>query len=114
MNGLSALATMISVLSFPIIFIVVLYPHVAGARGKWSTVWLFASVSIVAMLIAVLSSAEPHFADQEWGPLDWGIMIMGSGTLLIFIVRRCANLKKLVRARKPMERAKSNCKSHQA
>ena len=94
MNGLSTLATLISALSFPIIFIVLLYPHVAGARGKWPTVGLFAGVSIGTMLIAVLSSPEPHFADQEWGWLDWGVMTIGSGILLFFVVRRYANLKK--------------------
>ena len=108
MNGLSTLATLISALSFPIIFIVLLYPHVAGARGKWPTVGLFAGVSIGTMLIAVLSSPEPHFADQEWGWLDWGVMTIGSGILLFFVVRRYANLKKKARARNFMERGKSN------
>lgn len=107
MNGVSALATMISVLSFPIIFIVLLYPHVAGARGKWSTVWLFSWVSIGAMLIAALSSPESHLADQEWGWLDWGVMTIGSVLLLFFIVGRFDNLKKIARARNSMERGKS-------
>ena len=107
MNGVSALATMISVLSFPIIFIVLLYPHVAGARGKWSTVWLFSWVSIGAMLIAALSSPESHLADQEWGWLDWGVMTMGSGMFLALIVGRYANIKKLERARNTTEKRKS-------
>ena len=107
MNGLSALATMISVLSFPVIFIVLLYPQVAGARGKWSTVWLFSMVSIGAMLVAVLSSPEPHLADQGWGWLDWGVMTIGSLILLFFIVGRFDNFKKLARARNTMERGKS-------
>ena len=103
MNGLSTYATMISVLSFPIIFIVLLYPHVAGSRGKWPTVGLLAAFSIGTMLIAVLSSPEPHFAAQEWGWLDWGVMTIGSGILLALIVRRCASLKKLARNRNIVE-----------
>ena len=99
MNGLSTLATLISALSFPIIFIVLLYPHVAGSRGKWPTVGLLAAFSIGTMLIAVLSSPEPHFAAQEWGWLDWGVMTIGSGILLALIVRRYASLKKLARNR---------------
>ena len=99
MNGLSTYATMISVLSFPIIFIVLLYPHVAGSRGKWPTVGLLAAFSIGTMLIAVLFSPEPHFAAQEWGWLDWGVMTIGSGILLALIVRRYASLKKLARNR---------------
>ena len=107
MNGLSTLAGLISALSFPIIFIVLLYPHLAGVRGKWSTVVLFAGISIGTMLIAVLSSAEPHFVDQEWGWLDWGVMAMGSGIFLVFTVKKCANLKNLAQARNSMERGKS-------
>ena len=107
MNGLSTLATLISALSFPIIFIVLLYPHVAGAKGKWSTVLLFSGVSIGAMLIAVLSSPEPHLADQEWGWLDWGVITVGSVILLFFIVGKYDTLKKLARARNSMARGKS-------
>ena len=107
MNGLSTYATMISVLSFPIIFIVLLYPHVAGPRGKWPTVGLLAVISIGTMLIAVLSSPEPYFAAEEWGWLDWGVMAIGSAILLAFIVRKYASLKKLARNRNIVERGKS-------
>ena len=103
MNGLSTLATLISALSFPIVFVVLLYPNVAGARGKWPTVGLFAGVSFGTMLLAVLSSPEPHFTDQEWGWLDWGVMTIGSGILLALIVRRYASLKKLARNRNIVE-----------
>ena len=107
MNGLSTLATLISALSFPIVFVVLLYPNVAGARGKWPTVGLFAGVSFGTMLLAVLSSPEPHFTDQEWGWLDWGVMTMGSGMFLALIVGRYANIKKLERARNTTEKRKS-------
>ena len=107
MNGLSTYATMISVLSFPIIFIVLLYPHMAGSRGKWPTVRLLAGISVGTMLIAVLSSPDPHFPAQEWGWLDWGVMAIGSGILLALIVRRYASLKKLARKQNIVKRGKS-------
>ena len=107
MNGLSTLAGLISALSFPIIFIVLLYPQLAGARGKWPTVVLFAGISIGTMLIAVLSSPEPHFVDQEWGWLDWGFMAMGSGILIVFTVRKFASFKSLAQVRNNMESGRS-------
>lgn len=107
MSGLSTLATIISAISFPFIFIVLLYPHVAGARGKWTTMGFVAGVSIGTMLIAVLSSPEPHFVDQAWGWLDWAVMIMGTGILLVVIIGRYANLKQIARAQNIIKRERS-------
>jgi|GEM_PF-4255924 len=103
MQGLSTLATIISVLSFPLIFIALLYPHLASDRGKWYAVCLYSGISIGMMLIAVLTAPAPHLANQEWGWADWCVMALGGGLLLAYIVRKYARLKKEALARRNME-----------
>jgi len=101
MQGLSTLATIISVLSFPLIFIALLYPHLASAKDKWYAVGLYGAISIGMMLVAVNTAPEPHLADQKWGWADWVVVAFGCALLLVYIARKYSSLKKeaLVRRR---------------
>ncbi len=102
MQALSTLATIISVLSFPLIFIALLYPHLANARGKWYAVGLYGGVSVGMMVIAVVTAPEPHLPDQEWGSVDWLVVALGGGFLLAYIARKYSSLKKKALARRTM------------
>lgn len=103
MQGLSTLATIISVLSFPLIFIALLYPHLASDRGKWYAVCLYGGISIGMMLVAVVTAPAPHLADQEWSWADWFVVVLGAGLLLAYIVRKYSRLKKEALAKRSME-----------
>jgi len=101
MNGLSDLATMISVLSFPLMFVVLLYPHLAPSQNRWHGVLLYGGLSVGMMLVAVWSLPTPQDAThQEWSWVDWLVFVSGSGSLLAFVVRKYSIVKKEARARK--------------
>ena len=103
MNGLSTLATAISVLAFPLVFIVLLYPRLAGSKGKWYGACFYGGIAAVTMLIAVAISPVPHQADQAWDSVDWVVMFLGSGALLAFTMRKYSHLKKGAGNRKKMD-----------
>ncbi len=94
MVGLSTLAMMISVVSFPLIFVALLYPHLFGARGRWYGVGVYGGISFGMMLVAVATSPGPHVTDPEWTWLDWLVVVSGSGFLVVFIARKYSRLKK--------------------
>ncbi|MDT7042994.1 hypothetical protein [Candidatus Nitronereus thalassa] len=100
MQGLSTLATIISVLAFPLIFLVLLYPYLAGPRGKWYAVCVYSGISLGMMLVAALTAQEPHLPEQAWGWWDWLVMILGVGLLLAYIARKYQFLKKEALARR--------------
>lgn len=103
MQGLSTLATIISVLSFPLIFIALLYPHLASARGKWFAVCLYSGISVGMMLVAVVTAPEPHLVETGWGWEDWLVIMSGGGLLLAYVVRKYSHLKKEALARRTLE-----------
>ena len=103
MAGLSTLATLLSVLSFPLIFMALIYPHLMGSRGRWNGVILYGAISIGMMLIAVITSPEPHEASQDWTWLDWLVIALGTGCLLAFIGKKYSSLKKLVLEKRQLE-----------
>jgi len=110
MQGLSTLATIISVISFPLIFIALLYPHLASARGKWYAVSLYGGISVGMMLIAVVTAPAPHLTDQKWGWADWFVVALGGSFLLAYIARKYSNLKNEALARR--NRGNKNKDSH--
>ncbi len=103
MQGLSTLATIISVLSFPLIFIALLYPHLASARGKWFAVCLYSGLSVGMMLVAVVTAPEPHLVEKGWGWEDWLVVVSGGGLLLAYVVQKYSHLKKEALARRTLE-----------
>lgn len=103
MQGLSTLATIISVLSFPLIFIALLYPHLASTRGKWYAVCLYGGISVGMMLVAVITAPEPHLAEKEWEWADWFVVVLGGGLLLGYITRKYSHLKREALAKRRVE-----------
>lgn len=103
MQGLSTLATIISVFSFPLIFIALLYPHLASDRGKWYAVCLYGGISIGMMLVAVVTAPAPHLVDQEWGWDDWFVVALGGALLLGYILRKYSRLKKEALTKRSIE-----------
>lgn len=108
MQGLSTLATIISVLSFPLIFIALLYPHLASARGKWFAVCLYSGISVGMMLVAVVTAPEPHLGERGWEWKDWLVVVSGGGLLLAYVVRKYSHLKKEALARRTLENKNKN------
>ena len=102
MQGLSTLATIISVLAFPLIFLVLLYPYLAGPRGKWYALCVYSGISLGMMLVAALTAPEPHLPEQSWVWWDWLVMIFGVGLLLAYIARKYQFLKKEALVRRGM------------
>jgi hypothetical protein len=102
MQGLSTLATIISVLAFPLIFLVLLYPHLAGPRGRWYAVCLYSGTSVGMMLVAVATAPEPHMEELAWGLMDWLVVALGCGLLLVYLARRYRSLKKEALGRRGM------------
>ena len=108
MPGLSTLATIISVLAFPLIFLVLLYPHLVGPRGKWYAVCLYSGISVGMMLVAVFTSPEPHMGEQPWGWVDWLVVALGVGVFLAYLAKKYRELKKEALARRGMENKKKD------
>jgi len=52
------------------------------------------------MLVAVVTSPDPHGANQEWTWIDWLVVASGCGFFLVFIARKYSNLKKQVLAKR--------------
>ena len=102
MKGLSTLATLISVLSFPLIFVSLIYPHLMGIKGRWYGLFLYGGLSFGMMLVAVVTSPEPHLSNQEWTWVDWFVMLSGTGLLLFFIVKKFSSIKKQMIAKRAM------------
>jgi len=108
MTGLSTLATIISVLSFPLVFIALMYPHLASARGRWYGVGPYGSILIGMLLVAVVVSPEPYDPSHEWTRLDWLVIASGGGVFLVFIARKYSTFKKQVLAKRRPENKKKN------
>ena len=83
MIGLSTLATIISVFSFPLVFVALIYPQFTSARGRWFGVCVYGGISIGMMLVAVVTSPDPHGTNQEWTWIDWLVVASGCGFFLV-------------------------------
>lgn len=88
MNGLSLLSTIISVLSFPLAFLALLYPHVASPKGRWRGFFFYVSLSGITLLLAALTAKNPSLTEAAWSPLDWTVFLLGGGLFLAFLTRK--------------------------
>ncbi len=88
MNGLSLLATVISVLSFPLAFLALLYPHIASPKGRWRGFFLYIGTSAATLLLAVLTATRPNVGVEDWMVMDWLILLIGGGLILAVLTRK--------------------------
>jgi len=89
MNGLSLLATTISVLSFPLVFLALLYPKIASPRwGRWPGFFLYLGISAGGLLVAVFTETAPDFRVEDWEVMDWLVLLLGGTCILALMTRK--------------------------
>lgn len=94
MQGISALATIISVCTFSLTCIVVLYPTLSRFKSRWKGVAFYGSISAGTLLVAALTAPDPASPDQDWSWVDWTVLGLGVGTGIAVILNRSGWLRK--------------------
>ncbi len=94
MQGLSALATIISVSTFSLTCIVVLYPTLSRFKSRWRGVAFYGSLSASTLLVAALTGPDPALPDQNWSWVDWTVLGLGVGTGMAVILNRSGWLRR--------------------
>ncbi len=88
MNGLSLLATIISVLTFPIAFLALLYPRIASPKGRWRGFFLYLGISVTTLLLAVYTATGPNVRVKDWIGTDWLVLVLGVGLVLVMYTKK--------------------------
>ena len=94
MRGISALATIISVCTFSLTCIVVLYPTLSRFKSRWKGVAFYGSISAGTLLVAALTAPDPAVPGQDWAWVDWTVLGLGAGTGIAVILNRSGWLQK--------------------
>jgi hypothetical protein len=94
MQGISTLATIISVFSFSLTCVVVLYPTLSRFKSRWKGVAFYGGISVGALLVAALTALDPALSDQEWSWVDWTVLGLGVGGGLAMMLKRLGWLRK--------------------
>ena len=94
MQGISALATIISVCTFSLTCIVVLYPTLSRFKSRWKGVAFYGSISAGTLLVAALTAPDPAVPDLDWSWVDWTMLGLGVGTGIAVILNRSGWLRK--------------------
>ncbi len=94
MQGISTLATIISVFSFSLTCVVVLYPNLSRFKSRWKGVAFYGGISVGALLVAALTAPDPALSDQEWSWVDWMVLGLGVGGGLAVMLKRLGRLRK--------------------
>ncbi len=94
MQGISALATIISVCTFSLTCIVVLYPTLSRFKSRWKGVAFYGSISAGTLLVAALTAPAPASPDLDWSWVDWAVLGLGVGTGFVVILKRSGWLRK--------------------
>lgn len=94
MQGISALATIISVCTFSLTCIVVLYPTLSRFKSRWKGVAFYGSISAGTLLVAALTTPDPALPDLDWSWVDWTVFGLGAGTGIAVILNRSGWLRK--------------------
>jgi len=93
MQGISALATIISVFTFSLTCIVVLYPTLSRFKSRWKGIAFYGSISAGTLLVAALTAPDPALPDQNWSWVDWTVLGLGVGTGIAVILNRSGWLR---------------------
>ena len=88
MQGISTLATIISVLSFSLTCVVMLYPDLSPFKSRWQGVAFYGGLSVGTLLVAALTAPAPALSDQDWSWVDWTVIGLGVGSGLAVMMRR--------------------------
>lgn len=94
MQGLSTLATMVSVFSFSLTCVVVLYPNLSRFKSRWKGVAFYGSISAGTLLLAALTAPDPGLPDPGWSWVDWTVIGLGVGSGLAVMIKRSGRLGK--------------------
>ena len=87
MQGISTLATIISVFSFSLMGVVLLYPNLSSFKSRWKGVAFYGGVSVSTLLAAALTAPAPASFDQEWSWVDWTVIGLGLGSGIAVVTR---------------------------
>ena len=93
MQGISALATIISVCTFSLTCIVVLYPTLSRFKSRWKGIAFYGSISAGTLLVAALTAPDPALPDQDWSWVDWTVLGLGVGVGMAVILHRSGWLR---------------------
>lgn len=94
MQGISALATIISVYTFSLTCIVVLYPTLSRFKSRWKGIAFYGSISAGTLLVAALTAPDPAAPDRNWSWVDWTVLGLGVGTGIAVILNRSGWFRK--------------------
>jgi hypothetical protein len=101
MLALSAIATLVSVICFPLAFLTLLYPHVASRFGRWRGFLLYLGLSLGTLLLAAWSAPDSETSLADWTWIDWSVASVlggGAGGYLVWNYRRKLLQAKQIRA----------------
>ena len=79
MQGISILATIISVFSFSLACIVLLYPALSRFNNRWKGGAFYGSLAVGMLLAAALTAPDPMLPEPAWSWVDWTVIVLGGG-----------------------------------
>ena len=82
MKALSIFATIVSVLCFPLAFLVLLYPQLVSPKGRWRGFSRYMGISMSMLLLAAITAPDPKIAEGSWGTWDW-VVVFGLGLIAL-------------------------------
>ncbi len=87
MQGISILATTVSVFSFSLACIVLLYPALSRFKSRWKGGAFYGSLSVGTLLVAALTAPDPALPEPAWSWVDWTVIVAGGGTGLAMVTK---------------------------
>ena len=88
MQGISTLATIVSVISFSLTCVVVLYPNLSRFKSRWKGVAFYGGISVGTLVVAALTAPDPALSDQDWSWVDWTVIGLSVGGGLAVMMKR--------------------------
>lgn len=94
MQGISTLATIVSVFSFSLTCVVVLYPNLSPFKSRWKGIAFYGGISVGTLLVAALTAPDPALPARDWSWVDWTVIGLGAGGGLALMMKRLESLRK--------------------